>query len=62
MKEGQRVQGGREHLLHFLDSQGPLEKDLIESLVGIFHDDEEKLAASELAQTCIEKPNQVRMG
>ena len=62
VKESQRVQGGREHFLHFVGSKGPLQKYLRESLLGIFHYDEEKLAAAELAQTCIEKPNQVRMG
>ena len=37
-------------------------KDLSERLFGIFHYDEEELATSELAQTGVEKPNQVRMG
>jgi hypothetical protein len=37
-------------------------KDLSESLFGIFHYDEEKLATSELALTSVEKPNQAGMG
>jgi hypothetical protein len=61
VKESQRVQRGREHFLHFVGRKGPLEKYLRESLLGIFHYDEQKLPPSELAQTCIEKPNQVRM-
>ena len=62
VKESQGVQGGWEHFPHFVGSKGPVRKDLRESLFGIFHHDEEKLAAAELAQTCVEKPNQVRMG
>jgi len=37
-------------------------KDLRESLFGVLHYDEEKLVTSKLAMTCVEKPNQVRMG
>ena len=48
--------------MHFVGSKGPVGKDLSERLFGIFHYDEEKLATSELAQTGVEKPNQVRMG
>jgi hypothetical protein len=61
VKESQGIQDGREHLLHFVGSKDPLEEDLRERLFGIFHYDEEKLAASELAKTCVEKPNQMRM-
>jgi hypothetical protein len=37
-------------------------QDLRESLLRIFHYDEEELMASELAQTRVEKLDQVRMG
>ena len=62
VKESQGIQGGKEHFVHFVGSKGPVGKDLSERLFGIFHYDEEKLATSELAQTGVEKPNQVRMG
>ena len=62
MKESQGVQGGKEHFPHFVGSQGPVGKDLRESLFGIFHYHEEKWVTSELAMTYVEKPNQVRMG
>ena len=62
VKESQGIQGGKEQILHFLGSKSPVAKDLSESLFGIFHYDEEKLATSELAQTCVKKPDQARMG
>jgi len=62
VKESQGVQGGKEHFPHFVGSKGPVGKDLRESLFGIFHYDEEKWLTSELAMSCVEKPNQVRMG
>jgi len=61
VKKSQGIQGGGQHLLHFVGSKSPLEQDLREGLFGVFHYDEEKLAAAELAQTCIEKPNQMRV-
>src|SRR6266853_2536191 len=62
VKESQGIQGGDEHFPHFVGSQGPVRKDLRESLFGIFHYDEEKLVTPELALTCVEKPNQIGMG
>jgi len=61
VKESQGIQDGREHLLYFVGSKGPLQEDLRERLFGVFHYDEKELAASELAQTRVEKANQVRM-
>jgi hypothetical protein len=37
-------------------------KNLSESLFGVVHHDEEKLPTVVLAQTCVEEPNQVRVG
>ena len=62
VKESQGVQGGKQHFPHFVGSKRPLGKDLRESLFSVFHHDEEKLQAPELAATRLEKPNQVRMG
>jgi len=62
MKESQGVQGGKEHFPRLVGSKGPVGKNLSESLLGIFHYDEQKWATSELTTTCVEKPNQVRMG
>ena len=62
MKECQPIQHGRQHFLDFVLGKGTLEQDLSERLLGIFHDYEEKLPAAELTQTCIKKPDQVRVG
>ena len=62
VQESQCVKGGRQQFLNFLRRKRPVAKDLTESLLGIFHHDEEKLAASELTQARVEKLNQVRMG
>ena len=62
MQESQRVQGGQEQFLHFGGGQGPVGQHLRKGLFGMLHHDEEKLAAFQLAQPRVEKPNQVRMG
>ena len=62
MKESQSIDDGRHHLLHFIAAKGALPQDLRERLVGIFHYDEKELTAAELAQACVQKSDQVRMG
>ena len=61
VKEGQSVERGKQHFPNFVGSKGPVRKDLRERLFSIFHHDEQKLLASELAMTCVEKPNEMRM-
>src|ERR1700730_13566320 len=62
VKESQGAQGGKQHFPHFVGSEGPLWKNLRESLFGVFHHDEEKLETFELAAPRLEESNQVRMG
>jgi hypothetical protein len=62
VKESQGVEGGKQHFPHFVGSKGPVGKNLSESLLSIFHYNEEKLVPPELATTRVEKANQVRMG
>ncbi len=54
MKEGQCIQSGRQHILHFVRGKGTMQQDLRESLIGILHHHEDKLAAPKLAQAGIE--------
>ena len=61
VKESQGVEGGNQHFPDFVGSKGSAGKDLRESLLSIFHHDEEKLVIAELATTRVEKANQVRM-
>jgi len=62
VKKSQCVEGRKQHFPDFVGSKGPVGKNLRESLLCIFHHNEEKWVPPELATTHVEKANQVRMG
>ena len=54
VQERQGLESRRQQFAHFIGSEGPLLQDLSERLLCVLHDHEEKLMASELAQTRVE--------
>jgi hypothetical protein len=62
VKKSQGVEGRKQHFPDFVGGKGPVGKNLRESLLRIFHHNEEKWVPPELATTRVEKANQMRMG
>lgn len=62
MKKGQRLENGRQHFTYFIGRQRTVSQDLRKVLLTVFHDDEEKLLAIELAAAHGDEPHEARMG
>src|SRR5882757_6195050 len=62
MEESQAGQDGNQHVPHLVGSKGALGKNLRESLISVFHHDEDKLEISQPAAARLENSNQVGMG
>jgi hypothetical protein len=61
VQESQGFERGDQHLQHFVGVQSPPAQNLRERLVGIFHDDEDKLLICKPIAPRLEQTNQIRM-